>query len=90
MPERLKLLRRYLQNNRIEDYSDILSTASAHDYQMISLEKSAKKDMTKSPHPVSIVSLHWKYNPKGQLREVVKSIIKKPIHTKENFKRIAK
>lgn len=33
---------------------------------------------------------HWKYTHRGQFRKIVKSIIKSPIRTKENFKRIAK
>lgn len=32
---------------------------------------------------------HWKYTSRGQFRKIVKSIIKRPIRTKESFKRIA-
>lgn len=45
--ERLKILRRYTQNNRITEYEEILAKAREHGYQMISLEKYAKGDYDK-------------------------------------------
>ena len=46
--ERLKILRRYLKNNRINEYEDILVKACEHGYQMISLQKYAQGDYDKS------------------------------------------
>lgn len=185
--ERLKILRRYIQNNRIAEYEDILAKARDHGYQMLTLENYAKGDYDKGKkvlllrHDVDHISPgtramlnaeqkygeeengmvgvsnnyltdddsvygdlgivlesyqqkfiesmgiyisdtvmeynggyrygitpqeaiadgispilflshpnHWKYTHRGQFRKIVKSIIKSPIRTKENFKRIAK
>lgn len=45
--ERLKILHRYIQNNRIAEYEDILAKARDHGYQMLTLENYAKGDYDK-------------------------------------------
>lgn len=42
--ERMNILCRYVLNNRINEYENILEKACKHNYQMISLEKYAKGD----------------------------------------------
>lgn len=60
---RLTVLQKYLKNNRIKEYEDVLLKAKQHGYQMISMEKYAKGEYDNSQkvmilrHDVDHVSL---------------------------------